>query len=637
MQNISSVSIDSNGNAAIGGLDIFNTPYAALVDASGHVTNISGNAPYPIGDGVINSVSKNANLAIIGGTDLNRKRPYAGIVHSNGEVGAIFNEGPDKFSNGQIISISMNSSGSSIIGGVEKDNQLYAALVLSTGYAVKLGIPPSVGAILSVDINDADIPQFIIGGYTDTATYAGISDSQGHIHNIMGVPTDSIIKSVAINNSGNGIIGGLMNAKTDIYAAIVSPAGVATTISPLPGQGQINSVDINDSGIGILGGVASDSAYIALVSPTGIASDISPSLTGSSSINSVAIEHLDNIALFSPCTKNFKSTVHALNNQVTSHTLTPTKVYNTLADEEATEEISLVADLSDRLRFLPECAEKSSVFLWLSPLFSYVERDTEKGNPGFDNYTGAGTLGLEYRGMKDMVLGSALSYAYSYMSFKEDAGCADANQGFLSLYYMLTKKHFYIDTAIWAGYYDICNTRRTFHIIEAHSDFDGWILAPHLEMSVPFAVNNSTWLMLDPFGIVDWINNWQGSIHETGASGLNLNIDSHYTSLLQSELGLRIFQMVKMGWGEIVMYEKGSWVYNVPFCTDDASAFFTGSTTLFGVALFEDDPVSLGAVQFNALFIPCAKKYPYGVINYEGQFGSGVQFHLASLEIGYRF
>jgi hypothetical protein len=68
---------------------------------------------------------------------------------------------------------------------------------------------------------------------------------------IAGLPAiHGVINSVAINSSGNGIIGG-RDTTGPIYAALVSSSEVVTPLTfsnPIDLGGIINSVSINDSG-----------------------------------------------------------------------------------------------------------------------------------------------------------------------------------------------------------------------------------------------------------------------------------------------------------------------------------------------------------------------------------------------------
>ncbi len=99
----------------------------------------------------------------------------------------------------------------------------------------------------------------------------------------------AFIYSVAINDSGQGILGG-QGSSGVAYAAIVPPSGIAVPINigtTLPFS-EIYSVAINDSGQGIIGGATSEVlAYAAFVSPSGIATPIDIGL--SEAISSIGL------------------------------------------------------------------------------------------------------------------------------------------------------------------------------------------------------------------------------------------------------------------------------------------------------------------------------------------------------------
>jgi hypothetical protein len=115
----------------------------------------------------------------------------------------------------------------------------------------------------------------------------------------LGVPS-GFIKSVAINSSGRGLIGGLDFSGFSAYAALVSPTGVVTPLDLAPGflfgnSGVILSVAINSSGRGLIGGVDDTfptPAYAALISPAGAVTPLSLGVP-SGFISSVAINDFD--------------------------------------------------------------------------------------------------------------------------------------------------------------------------------------------------------------------------------------------------------------------------------------------------------------------------------------------------------
>ena len=73
-----------------------------------------------------------------------------------------------------------------------------------------------------------------------------------------GIATTGTISSVAINSSGNGIVGGQdRTGSYPAYAALISSSGTVTPLILTGGvatSGTILSVSINSSGNGIIGG-----------------------------------------------------------------------------------------------------------------------------------------------------------------------------------------------------------------------------------------------------------------------------------------------------------------------------------------------------------------------------------------------
>jgi len=223
------------------------------------------------------------NVAIIGGIDLTGAPPYAALVSSSGELTPLVLGDPTTIT-GTIQSVSMNSSGISLIGGQEFDQTTgftpaYAALVSSSGVVTPLaidGLPAMHGIINSVAINNAG--NGIIGGRDTTGPiYAALVPPSGNPLMPLTFPSEvaagGIINSVAINNSGNSLVGGRVFFDAQpAYAALVSSSGVVTSLTLTGGiatTGQISSVSINASGNGMIGGqdlTGSQPAYAALVS-----------------------------------------------------------------------------------------------------------------------------------------------------------------------------------------------------------------------------------------------------------------------------------------------------------------------------------------------------------------------------------
>lgn len=229
-----------------------------------------------------------------------------------------------------------------------------------------------------------------------------------------------------------------------------------------------------------------------------------------------------------------------------------------------------------------------------------------------------------------------LLYAYNHVHYSEGAGKARTHNEFLTLYGSWNREHLFLHAALWGGFYQLKNDRTFLKKITSKANIDGWLLVPHMEIGTPFKPMGE-WFVVESFAMVDWASNWQGKVREHGSSGLNLKIGRTYTSLLRTEAGLRFFESIHYQWGDWILEQKGSYVNKVPFHTNRQSTAFVASASSFSIEVFSNKTQNLGVVQLGSHFIPCSKKYPYGALNYQGEFGSSFQSHLASIEIGKYF
>ncbi|HAB99162.1 MAG TPA: hypothetical protein DCE71_05015 [Parachlamydiales bacterium] len=179
---------------------------------------------------------------------------------------------------GTLLASALNDSGLAVIGGPG-----YAAVVQPN--SLTPGPSLSVANINSVAVNASG--NSLLGG----VNYAQFFDSQGNSIASVSLSGGPTLSSVAINDSNLSLIGG-STAGPVPYAGLVNLSGMPTLLSGLPSNGMIASVDINQFGYGIIGGQDGDttSAYASFVDPAGVIYPISglPIGTGAS-INSVAI------------------------------------------------------------------------------------------------------------------------------------------------------------------------------------------------------------------------------------------------------------------------------------------------------------------------------------------------------------
>ncbi|MBI3508443.1 MAG: autotransporter domain-containing protein [Chlamydiia bacterium] len=639
---LAAVAINAGGEALIAGSN--NTgavpAYAALVSSNGTITSLSGGAGFPSTTGTIESVAINASgYGIMGGNGA-ATAGYASLISPNGTLQQLLGGGFPSTS-GTIFSVAINSSGKGLIGGNDNTGAqpAYAAVVDPDGTLHPLsggGFPTSGGAaILTVALNDSGVG--LIGGQgTGGGSYAARVHSDNTLTQLTGAGLSGVgdVTAIAINASGAGILGANFG-----YAAFISPNDTLTQIS-VPVGLATNSVAITDAGVGLIGGqVMAFTAYAAVVAPNGSVTLISggnfPPFEGV--INSVSTI-LMSAAATTPTSIGPYSA--ASNTQLAaSYALTAHLRMKNTGVANPTPEVALLADATDSKRQLPTSlpSQQKPYTVWMEPFGDYVHQSASGSIPATANTIGGGLIGFDCR-IRSAILGAAAGYAFNYLHYGQSLGHGNLQEEMACLYTAYQRPYFYMNAVVWGGIYQMHNVRHSlFGLATSKAHLWGWLLSPHLEIGSPISPTRHPWCTFEPFAQADWVNNWQKAFTEKGASGLNVKMDGQYNSLLRSEAGLRVYQSLNYAWGKVLLEEKASYVNLAPFHVHTATTAFVGSASTFPVAIASTKVQNLGGTEFRLAFLPANCKMPYGVLSFQGDFGSSYQSYFGSVELGKNF
>lgn len=599
---ISWVAINSSEVGLVGGQYInsmaVQAPYAALIFADGTTQDLSSGANFPVSGNIGTVAINDLGLGLIGGRDLLNNSAYASFVESNGTLIQI-PSGGFPVGMGSIVTVGINISGVGLIGGLDAVGDPYAARVQFGGALQTLSdavFPQSGGGIGSVSINSAGMG--VIGGRSNNLGYVGLVSPDGTLTSISDpafFTANLGITSVSINEEGVSLIGGLDTMTSTVYAALIAPNGALTSLQGFPLMGAL-AISV----------ATSRNAFF--VGPTSIG----------------------------PYTGQI-NTLLAASKAVENHMMT---LHKKLWREEETEngELGYVVQSDfERNPMARVCCPKPSSFtFWVSPFFDKIHQSKQEEIPSFTNDTYGLVSGLDYWATDSIVLGGSLAYAFNYTHFSESLGHAKTNQE-MAVYYTSYQGDFiFVDASVWGGFYEIANTRHTLGFITSKSNSHGWLLSPHFEICAT-NYRDLKWWLIEPFAMVDWVNNWQHGYKEKGASGLNLVIEGQYNSLLRSEAGLRFYEVLNYEWGRILLEEKGSYINRAPFHFNPTTTFFVASPSTFTVETGTNQMQNLVGAQLNAAFVPWNDRYPYGQIDFRGEFGSSFISYFASFEIGKKF
>ncbi len=298
-----------------------------------------------------------------------------------------------------------------------------------------------------------------------------------------------------------------------------------------------------------------------------------------------------------------------------------------LADASATPRLTSPA----KMKTAPQNPQKPYA-VWLGAFGENLNQQGHHQTPGFNAWSEAVFAGFDYYGVKRGMAGGTAGYAHTHLLDDHQMGKADVNYYYSSVYGTVQYAPFYTDIALLGGYQDIDNERRIsypgYHKT-AKAHYHAWQLSPHLELGGDI---DMSWGGFEPFVAFDFVGTWAEGFKEHGAQNLNMKQKDHFSSMLRSSLGLRIYENWTWKSGTLLLKEEAAYVNRKTFHTGDVNTVIVGGTgNLFVEAL--QPTQNLGAVGGEALFAPSNSCCPQFSLGYFGEFGAGTQLNQIILKI----
>lgn len=279
---------------------------------------------------------------------------------------------------------------------------------------------------------------------------------------------------------------------------------------------------------------------------------------------------------------------------------------------------TLTADASAKTRAPPKKKKNSYFTSWIGSFADFMHVGSFQENPSFDLISEAVLVGTDYWIERGRRVGISLGYVHSNFSESHHQGRGNINSGFLSLYGDVSFGRFYIEPALWGIFNDSSNHR---NIVfsgfseQAHAHLHSWQFVPHLGVGYDFKMG---WVDVEPFASADYAINWQRGYREKGASPFNAHQHGKTTSIVKSEVGLRVFESWRFDWGMLFVKEKASYIFEKPFGHNFVVAFTGIPSSMTVTAL--DHTLNIGSIGLE-LFTSIGHKSPLGIaISYDGEF-----------------
>jgi uncharacterized protein with beta-barrel porin domain len=272
--------------------------------------------------------------------------------------------------------------------------------------------------------------------------------------------------------------------------------------------------------------------------------------------------------------------------------------------------------------------------VWAMGFGQFSHQKSQHQTPGFDFNGGGFFTAYDYGNATQGCIGALAGYSNSSIHAHQSMGNSQINAGYLSVYGMKFFSDFFIDAAIWGEYMSV-DQKRTISFPgfkkTAKSSYNAEQLALHLGTGYDFNINTFT---VEPFGLLDWIFEWDPSYSEKGAAPYNMKISSRTSWMLRFETGLNGYKTATYNWGVFIAQAKLSYVYKKPHRVGRLNAAIINAPASFAVEAFttEQSLVSPGIELFWQ-----ANWNGYGSISYDGEFGSGYSSNQFYGKIGYSF
>lgn len=279
-------------------------------------------------------------------------------------------------------------------------------------------------------------------------------------------------------------------------------------------------------------------------------------------------------------------------------------------------------------------AQNTHSQIWGMGFGQFTHQNAQDQTPAFDFNSGGFLAAYDYGNSAQGCIGALAGYAYSSIQQHQSMGNSHLNAGYLSLYGTRTFSNFFIDASIWGEYMSVDQKRRiSFPGFNetAKSSYHAEQLDLHFGTGYDFNINTGT---IEPFGILDWIYEWDPSYSEKGADTYDMKISSRTSWMLRFETGLNGYKTTAYDWGIFIARAKLSYVYKKPHHVGHLNAAIVSAPASFIVEAFTTE---------QNLISPALELFwqtnwnGYGSISYDGEFGSGYNSNQFYGKIGYSF
>ena len=287
-----------------------------------------------------------------------------------------------------------------------------------------------------------------------------------------------------------------------------------------------------------------------------------------------------------------------------------------------------------------ECSQNISALyhwnIWSNFSGDFLRQEGARQNIGYSANTAAATLGIDAAVIKNLFVGLAGAYDYSWVEWQHSRGHGNISSYYVGPYLTWFNHRAFTNFSFLGTWNQYTASRHIFFPnvdVHAHSRHRGHGLIAHFDLGVK--LYPAPEMSFSPLAGVDYLHLHQQGYTEKKGDGLDMKIFPTHASLLRTELGVEITKCAFLTHNKWTHDLKLSWIHQFPIKGKHLHAQFAEVDCTYTVKGLEpvQDYLDI-ATGLTGLFM---KDKLSAALRYEGKFGDGIRDNTAYVELAYRF
>jgi hypothetical protein len=273
---------------------------------------------------------------------------------------------------------------------------------------------------------------------------------------------------------------------------------------------------------------------------------------------------------------------------------------------------------------------------WSNFSGDFMRQEGHTQNVGFDVNTAAATVGFDVEPLKNLFVGFAAAYDYSWLEWNHSQGDGTIGSVYGGPYFSWFNRRLFLSLSALGTWNNFHASRHiVFPTVDRHalSDHTGLGVITHFDFGV--MTYPAAEMTFSPIGGLDYIYLREQRYTEEGAGSLNMKIHETHAALLRSELGFKVAKCAILVHNKWTHDLKLSWIHQHFLKGKRLHAEFAEVDCVYTVIGMKPNKDYFNvAAGITGYFM---KDRLSGALRYEGKFGDGILDNTVYAQLIYRF